>query len=238
MASTFDDLWQDAMGELEAQLHVEGVDEDDEPEGGAKDAPKEVTIFQAFQHFACLYIKYIQIFRKLEECYDGMIHPQKRMEVKSVLELVIRRVTELKNDLVKWNPPNSYVRMPSPMVEEAFPWEYVHLDDILVDLKLSPETLEIPIPKYFREDNKRKLKDRDNQVHGYMQIKLNTTDIYIDDEFGMNKPVEGMTLDKAIEIIQRNERGRQGHERFRLIQEVREKEKNNRNKVYSTCWYR
>ena len=87
MASTFDDLWQEAMGELEAQLHVEGVDEEDEEPGAAKEAPREVTIFQAFQHFACLYIKYIQIFRKLEECYDGMIHPQKRIEVKNVLEI-------------------------------------------------------------------------------------------------------------------------------------------------------
>ena len=228
MASTFDDLWQEAMGELEAQLHVEGVDEEDMEPGAAKEAPREVTIFQAFQHFACLYIKYIQIFRKLEECYDGMIHPQKRIEVKKVLELVIRRVTELKNDLVKWNPPNSYVRMPTPGVEEAFPWEYVHLDDILVDLKLSPETLEIPVPKYFREDQKRLLQQRDKLVSGYMRLKHNTDEIFIGDDFTVNKAVEGMTLDKAIDIIQRNERGRQGHERFRLIQEVREKEKNNR----------
>ena len=33
-------------------------------------APDEV-----FQHLASLYVKYIDIYRKLEECYDQMVHP-------------------------------------------------------------------------------------------------------------------------------------------------------------------
>ena len=53
-----------------------------------------------------LYIKYMQIFKKLEACYDSMVHPQKRIDVKMTLELVIRRVVELRHMLVKWNPPN------------------------------------------------------------------------------------------------------------------------------------
>jgi hypothetical protein len=92
-----------------------------------------------------------------------MIHPQKRIAVKQVLEMVIRRILELKNDLVKWNPPNSYVKIPQGP-EEAFPWEYVHLDDILVDLKLSPEMLEIPVPKYFKENIKSRIYQRDRIV--------------------------------------------------------------------------
>lgn len=65
-----------------------------------------------------------------------------------VLELVIRRVLELKHELVKWNPPNVDVRFPPPAPEQAFPWDYVNLDDILVDLKLSPDTLDIAVPRY------------------------------------------------------------------------------------------
>jgi hypothetical protein len=30
---------------------------------------------QVFQHLACLYIKYVDIYRKLEDCYDQMVHP-------------------------------------------------------------------------------------------------------------------------------------------------------------------
>lgn len=183
-----------------------------------------MTIAQAFQHFACLYIKYLQIFRKLETSYDCMIHPQKRLSVKSVLELVIRRILELKADLVKWNPPNSYVKIPNGP-EEAFPWEYVHLDDILVDLKLSPEILEIHIPKYFKEDIKRALEQRDRIVSGYMRLKHNTDRLTITDIYDSAVVPEVMSLDRAIEIIQRNERGRQGQERLAIARQVRERER-------------
>ena len=37
----------------------------------------------------------MQIFEKLEKCYDSMVHPQKRIDVKMTLELVIRRVIEV-----------------------------------------------------------------------------------------------------------------------------------------------
>ena len=36
----YDDLWQDAMGELGEQLHIEGADEDDDPT-----APKSVIFY-------------------------------------------------------------------------------------------------------------------------------------------------------------------------------------------------
>lgn len=222
--ASYDIMWQDAMADLNEQLHVEGIDEDDD---GRRHESRDVTIFQAFQHFACLYIKYLQIFRRLETCYDSMIHPQKRIHVKNILELVIRRIIELKHDLVIWNPPNSYTRIPKG-AEEAFPWEYVHLDDILVDLKLSPDTLEIPVPKYFREDHSKQLDQRDRLILGYMRLKLNTDNIFLDDQFTSALPIDDMTLDKAIDIIQRNERGRQGTERAKLTKEVREKERQGR----------
>jgi len=36
---------------------------------------KEKESFELFQHFAHLYIKYIDGYRKLEDCYDQFIHP-------------------------------------------------------------------------------------------------------------------------------------------------------------------
>jgi hypothetical protein len=225
--ATYDNLWNQAMGELSEQLHVEGVDDEGDGVAVANEPVREVTIFQAFQHFACLYIKYLQIFRKLEYCYDCMVHPQKRLSVKSVLELVIRRIIELKNDLVKWNPPNSYVKIPQGP-EESFPWEYVHLDDILVDLKLSPEMLEIPIPKYFRESNKSIIQQRDRIVYGYMRLKHNTDNMYVPDNYENHLTAEAMSLDQAIEIIQRNERGRQGMGKASHLRIEREKDRQGR----------
>jgi len=69
---------------------------------------------EIFQHLACLYIKYIDIFRKLEDCYDQMVHPQKRIDVKMVLESTMLRVCEIKAQLVEHNPRTGSL--------------YVHLD--------------------------------------------------------------------------------------------------------------
>jgi IQ and AAA domain-containing protein len=170
--STYDARWRETMAELDEQVHIEDNSLDVAPGDSPPPPPPKASIVEAFQHFACLYIKYLQIMRRLEQCYDAMVHPQKRMDVKMVLELVIRRVVELKHALVKWNPPNADVRMPAPMPEEAFPWEYVNLDDILVDLKLPPETLDVPVPRYFREDTAAEMDARDKLVVGYMQLKL------------------------------------------------------------------
>ena len=38
---------------------------------------------------------------------------------------------------------------------------FVNLDDILVDLKLAPDVLEVPVPKYFVEDQARALEERE-----------------------------------------------------------------------------
>ncbi len=63
----------------------------------------------------------MQIFRQLEEAYDQSVHPQKRRVIRQVLDSVIGRVLELKNE----------------MVEKEFS-EYHYMDDIIQDLKLTP----------------------------------------------------------------------------------------------------
>ena len=94
---------------------------------------------ELFQHYACLYIKYIDIYRKLEDCYDQIVHPQKRIFIKKTLESTICRICELKKELVMYHP--------RPGVP------YVHLDQLLFDLKYDPSIIEIPVPRYFREDD-------------------------------------------------------------------------------------
>lgn len=77
-----------------------------------------------FQRIATLYVCYAQIFRKLDEAYDQSVHPQKRRAIRQVLEGVMGRVLELKNE----------------MVEKEFS-EYHYMDDIIQDLKLTPVSL-------------------------------------------------------------------------------------------------
>ncbi len=99
---------------------------------------------QELSEWACIYIRYIQILRKLETAYDQMVHPQKRLDMRKALEACIGRMLEIRHWMVKLNKGLDFVSM----------------DDILVDLKLTPEVLEVPVPKYFVEDRGKELDDR------------------------------------------------------------------------------
>ena len=50
-----------------------------------------------FGFYANLYIKYISCYKKLEDTYDQMLHPQKKKLVKQMLENVMVRLCEIKN---------------------------------------------------------------------------------------------------------------------------------------------
>lgn len=89
-----------------------------------------------FSEWACIYIRYLQIFRKLEAAYDQMAHPQKVVDIKRSLEACMGRLLEVRHWLVTLNRG----------------LDFLNIDDILVDLKLTPELLEVPIPKYFKSD--------------------------------------------------------------------------------------
>ena len=53
------------------------------------------------EHFGLLYIKFIQIFKKLATSYDQMTHPQKRRVLRLLLEGTMGRLLELKGVLVE-----------------------------------------------------------------------------------------------------------------------------------------
>ena len=67
------------------------------------------------------------------------MHPQKRIFIKKVLESTICRICELKKFLVFYNFRKGSI--------------YVHLDGLLFDLKYDPSVIEIPVPRYFKEDD-------------------------------------------------------------------------------------
>ncbi len=75
----------------------------------------------AFQLLATMYVKYVQSFRRLEECYDQITHAQKRRLLRHVLDACIGRIIELKHE----------------MIQLEFS-EYHFFDDVLQDLKLTP----------------------------------------------------------------------------------------------------
>merc|ERR1711934_874611 len=231
------------MNELQEQVknEHEPTQENESGKPVLMDWPED----EVFQYLAVLYIKYIDIYRKLEECYDQCVHPQKRIFIKKVLECTICRICELKYKITQFNPRKKSI--------------YVHLDQLLFDLKYDPSVIEIPVPRYFREDDriqldlvfkeavekdgggkkkkkkakkkkKKKKKDDDEgekkpppmplaekqELINSLMIRYNK-----DDEPETEVVQDPFTLDidilQAIRLIQKNDRGRQGRQRILLI---------------------
>ncbi|XP_051965417.1 dynein regulatory complex protein 11 isoform X1 [Xyrauchen texanus] len=185
--STYNNLWCDAHEELSCLLEQELPAEPLKPE-------RDRVVF--FQRLATLYVCYVQIFRQLEEAYDQSVHPQKRRVIRQVLDGVMGRVLELKNE----------------MVEKEFS-EYHYMDDVIQDLKLSPEDLEIPIPRYFICERNKVLQDRERM--------FTTVLTQMEAIEKPEPPVERkLTLERAIKIIQVAERARQGRLRAKFMKEI------------------
>ncbi|XP_063067929.1 dynein regulatory complex protein 11 [Engraulis encrasicolus] len=159
---------------------------------------------QVFQTLAGFYLKYLQILRRLEEVYDQMVHPQKRRVVRTVLEGVMGRLLELKNEMVELECS-----------------EFHYFDDMLQDMKMTPADLEVPIPRYFVWEKTRVLKERERMLAhilakgGHLEQQEHVCEGAV--------PVR-MSLEEAVRVIQASERARQGRLRAGFMREIRRDE--------------
>ncbi|XP_077128465.1 dynein regulatory complex protein 11 isoform X2 [Ranitomeya variabilis] len=196
MSHTFyNKMWVEAQQDLTHLLLQEMPDVPPKPE---KDR------MAVAQQLGTLYIRYLQIFRNLEMAYDQITHPQKRRLIRLVLDGVMGRILELKDELVE--------------LEIS---EFQYYDDILQDLKLGPESLEIPIPKYFIKEKMKVLKDRERILSQILERNgAKDTEVV--------KPLKPMSLDEAVRAIQVSERARQGRLRAKFMKEIHLEEKRER----------
>jgi len=168
-----------------------------QPDPADKEASRE--------HFGLLYIKFIQIFKKLATAYDQMTHPQKRRVLRLLLEGTMGRLLELKGVLV-----------------EIECTDYNYFDDILADVKLTPEDIEIETPSYFRRENLKQLKERERILD---DLGAKTLDPRVKPPEPEPEP---MSVEQAIRIIQIHERARQGRLRAKFMQDIRAQEERER----------
>ena len=177
----------------------------------------------AFVHSASVYLKYVSVFRSLEDCYDAIIQPQKRRDILLTLELCMARICQLRRDLLLFSSAQP-AALSTP--------DHVHLDHFLSALHLPPSALELPIPRYFRclpEDEearkRRDLVDRLTEEHAVMWGTAGQEVGLVSAETAERLAGMGrLTREQAIKIIQKNERGRQGAMRARLMRELREED--------------
>jgi len=196
----YHEVWGMCMQDLAEQVQIEYLPVQAHEQGH----PFEV----GFQHYALLQIKYMQIYKNLEDCYDQMIHPQKRRFIKIVLENVIVRILELRQQLIYFNP------RPKQRI--------VALDEVLTDLKLNPDTVEWRVPRFFLDDKERKDEIEVKQKKLDHWLRTFNMSLAPDDLCDKRDPFQvDLTIEQAIRLIQKNERGRIGIQRAMMVSDWR-----------------
>ncbi|XP_053873657.1 IQ and AAA domain-containing protein 1-like [Malaclemys terrapin pileata] len=194
LSSTYTRMWLESQAALKELLAQELPSQPPRPE-------TDQRLF--FHMLATLFLRYTQILRCLETCYDQMVHPQKRRVLQHMLDGVMGRVLELKNEMV-----------------ETELSEYHYMDDVLQDLKLTPADMEVPIPKYFVNQRAKALKER-QQVLSEILARVEPSM-----PSGPSRPA--MLRDEAVQLVQMAERMRQGRLRSKFMWEIRRDEERER----------
>eukprot|EP00884_Botryococcus_braunii_P013211 jgi/Botrbrau1/21891/Bobra.0249s0020.1 len=181
---TYNSLWKESMMELLDLMEMENPEDPNlSPKG--------------FMDWGALYVKYLQTFRNLEQAYDQMVHPQKRVHVKEALEICAGRMLEVRSWLVELNGGN----------------EVLDLKNVLLDLKLPPEALEVPVPQFFMEERAKELGERASFLAA-LSDKYNAGGEQALREGG-TVPLElgQMKEEEALALLQSCERSRQARQR-------------------------
>lgn len=171
----YEQVWRDAQQKLE-DLTVTDF------ENQAQDVHVNRRTSQAMVFE--LYLKYINVANKLEEVYDKIVQPQKRLLVRKILDSTLSRIIELKHDLVNLDL-----------------MEFSYNDKVMEKLKITPMETELRIPKYFLRENASYIKGRKTIIDNIL-IKLG----WLDED----QEQETLSELDSIKIIQMHERARQG----------------------------
>lgn len=160
-SESIDLLWNESIHKLKELVQQE--------DDASSSNNKPVSINDAFSHFAKLYIQYTHLLNNFNTCYSSLIQPQKRIDIKKTLELIICRVINLRFLLVKWHPPNSDVVVKNGGIQPSFPWEYLDITKELQELSVSPSQLITCTPSYFKEDQLEVINKRNATVVSLLQ---------------------------------------------------------------------
>ncbi|XP_050587421.1 dynein regulatory complex protein 11 [Bombus affinis] len=183
----YNELWKNAQTDMEELLQIDT---------NLQNAKSQKDRKKAHNTVSELYVRYILICNKLELCYDQIIQPQKRILMKQLLVSCLGRILELKHELVEIDLS-----------------EYSYFDDILIKLSVTPQEVEIQIPRYFRRECLQEIEGKRKYIESILK------DIGALDEI---VPPKNMTESEAIRLIQAHERARQGRLRFQFMKEIRQ----------------
>ncbi|XP_012790857.2 IQ and AAA domain-containing protein 1-like [Sorex araneus] len=180
-------IWDSTHTSLQAALAQEQPLLEPVPEGQRQDL---------LHRLSSLYLVYLGLLRRFDTLYDQMVHPQKRRLLRRLLDGVAGRVLELKDEMVRVDLSETHC-----------------LDRELLEQRLTPADLEVPIPKYFLLEQPEAVKAR----AGLLAEILSTVR-----PSGPTESYVAMSRTEAIIIIQMTERARQGQLRATFMREIQE----------------
>lgn len=206
----YDRQWREAMTILLDQVQKESSAD-----------PRTVKMLgpQVLQQQLSWFLTYLRVYRMLEECYDQMVHPQKRLVVRRALDAVVGRLLETRQNVCaltgSWTPD---------------------LFGLVNNAAVLPQDLEVPAPRFAVGDNPilakrndllRMLIDRYGTaaVNGSCFDSTHAAADYVagtgaTSSQALPGAAAGISIDDAILYIQRTERGRAARLRAKLVRDI------------------
>ena len=144
------------------------------------------------------------MYKKLDTCYDQIVHPQKSRSLRVLLDSIMGRIVELKHEM-----------------SDLEKTEFQPFDDIIQDLKITPDDVSLSVPRYYIHGRSESYTVRQKVLHQMIE-QMDAESKTKDGE----KP--SMNLDEAIKVLQMHERARQGRLRAKFMWELSMEEERKR----------
>ncbi|CAF2358990.1 unnamed protein product [Rotaria sp. Silwood2] len=146
-----------------------------------------------------LFIKYNDIMKKLDEIYQTLIHPQKRLIIRILLDGIVGRLIELKQEMIKFDC-----------------CEYTYFEDLALDQNKTLDDLCIEIPRYFAEDRFKSIEQRNHTIRMILdRLEQSKNDLSMKSSFDSLLTLKiyhtnVIPLATVLHVLQAHERARQG----------------------------
>lgn len=137
--------------------------------------------------------------------------------MKEMLENVIVRMLEVKQNLIRYSTQTNIIQS-----------DFINIDEILNEMKLTPKALRVPIPKYFKDEKSIRDQSLEKVMDEFLKKNFSSDVQKIPEEievFNDNITLEA-NFETLIRIIQKIERGRQGIVRGLDVMRLRNKPTN------------
>lgn len=209
--ATYDELLSELDNELDALLQLDATIQTSKPQRDRKKVHNQTSE---------LYVRYIVACNKLEECYDQVLQPQKRLLLKKLLDSTIGRILELKHELV-----------------EIDLCEFNCMDQVLLKLNLTPDEAEVQVPRYLTRERSDEIERRARFIRETLRnfgTFMEATSVKMLSETEALKMIQvyrSAIIIMCMQLFQYNiisymfqahERARQGRLRFQFMREIRE----------------